>query len=103
MNLEDSLSALQVGRIDDDLAVKSSRSQERGVQDVRTVGRGQEDNSRGRVKAVHLDKQLVQRLLPLIMTSAEPGAAMTAYRIQFVNEDDTGGLALGLLKEIPDP
>ena len=103
VNLEDRLSALQVGRIDDDLAVKPSRPQERGIQDVRTIGRGQEDNSRGRVKAVHLDKQLVQRLLPFIMTSAKPGAAMTAYRIQLVDEDDTGSLALGLLKEISYP
>ena len=40
------------------------------------------------VEAVHLDEQLVERLLALVVAAAEPGAAMTADGVDLVDEDD---------------
>ena len=48
------------------------------VQHVRPVGRRNQDNTFIRLEAVHLNQQLIQCLLSLIVTATKPGAAMTA-------------------------
>ena len=52
------------------------------------------------LEPVHLDEELVQRLLPLVVPAAEPGAAAAAYGVDLVHEDDAGRRLLGLLEEI---
>ena len=52
------------------------------------------------LEAVHLDEQLVQRLLALVVAAAEAGAAMAADRVDFVDEDDAGRVLLGLLEHV---
>src|SRR5262249_1309989 len=54
------------------------------------------------LKAVHLDQELVQRLLALVIATAEAGAAMAADRVDFVDEDDAGRVLLGLLEHVAD-
>src|SRR5438874_1695615 len=44
VHLEDLLAAAAVGAVDDDLAVEAARAQQRGVEDVRAVRRGDEDD-----------------------------------------------------------
>jgi hypothetical protein len=41
-------------------------------QDLRTVGRGDDDHARRRIEAVHLGEDLVQRLLALVVAAAGP-------------------------------
>src|SRR5690606_32970676 len=53
-------------------------------------------------EAVHLDQQLVQRLLALVVTAAEARAAMTADRVDFVDEDDTRRVLLRLVEHVAD-
>src|SRR5207248_665797 len=77
VHLEDLLAADAVGPIDDDLTVEAARAQERRVEDVRPVRRGDQDDVVLHLEAVHLDEQLVQRLLALVVTAAEAGAAVT--------------------------
>src|SRR6266513_4827644 len=55
-----------------------------------------------RLEAVHLDQQLVQRLLALVIAAAETGAAMAADRVDFVDEDDAGRILLGLFEHVAD-
>jgi hypothetical protein len=52
------------------------------------------------LEAVHLDEQLVERLLALVIAAAETGAAMTADRIDFVDEDDARRILLGLFEHV---
>src|SRR4030095_17115176 len=54
------------------------------------------------VEAVHLGQELVERLLALVVTPDEPGAPgpRLAYGVQLVDEDDAGGLVLGLLEQV---
>ena len=73
-----------------------------GIEHVGAVGRGDEDDALIRLEAVHLDEQLVQGLLALVIAAAETGAAMTADRIDFVDEDDAGRILLGLLEHVAD-
>src|SRR5215217_1592516 len=81
VDLEDLRAALAVRAIDDDLAVEAARAQERRVEDVRPVRGGDQDDVVLHLEAVHLDEQLVERLLALVVTTAEAGAAMAADRV----------------------
>ena len=100
VDLEDLRAALAVGAVDDDLAVEAARAQQRGVEDVGTVGGGDEDDVVLHLEAVHLDEQLVERLLALVVTAAHAGAAMAADGVDLVHEDDAGAVLLGLLEEV---
>src|SRR4026209_1949188 len=66
------------------------------------MARGNEDDAFVALEAVHLDQQLVQRLLALVVAAAETGAAMTADRVDLVDEDDAGSVLLALLEQIPN-
>ena len=52
------------------------------------------------VEAVHLNEQLVQGLLTLVMATAHTGTTMTTNSVNLINEDDGRGGLLGLLKEV---
>ena len=74
--------------------------QERRVEDVRPVGGRDDDHVRVRVEAVHLDEDLVQGLLALVVAAAEAGAALAADRVDLVHEDDARRVALGLVEQV---
>ena len=99
---EDLLAAVDVGARNDDLAVEAARAQKRRIEHVRTVGRGDDDDAFVRLEAVHLDQQLVERLLALVIAVAEAGAAMAADRVDFVDEDDARRRLLGLVEHVAD-
>ena len=100
VHLEDLLAALVVGRVDADLAVEATRAQQRRVEDVGAVRRRDEDDVGLRVEAVHLDEQLVEGLLALVVPAAESGAAVTADGVDLVDEDDGRRVLLGLVEEV---
>ena len=102
VDLEDLLAAAQVGAVDDDAAVEAAGPQQRRVEHVRAVGRGDEDDALVRVEAVHLDEQRVQRLLALVVAAAEARAAVPADGVDLVDEDDAGRVLLALLEEVAD-
>ena len=102
VDLEDLLAAEPVGPVDDDLAVEAARAQQRRVEDVGPVGGGDQDDVVLHLEAVHLDEQLVQRLLALVVAAAEAGAAVAADGVDLVHEDDAGGVLLGLLEQVAD-
>ena len=102
VDLEDVLAALAVGTVDDDLAVEAARPQQGGIEDVGPVGGGDQDDVVLHLEAVHLDEQLVQGLLALVVAAAHAGAAVAADGVDLVHEDDAGGVLLGLLEEVAD-
>jgi hypothetical protein len=105
VHLQDLLAPLQVGLVDHHLAVEPSRPHERRVQDVGPVRRGHDDDALLGVEPVHLDQELVQRLLAFVV-APEPGAqratAPLADRVDLVEEDQRRRLLLGLLEELAD-
>ncbi len=76
--------------------------EEGAVEDVGAVGRGDEDDALVRVEAVHLDEELVERLLALVVAAAEAGAALAADGVDLVDEDEAGGVLLALVEEVAD-
>ena len=53
-----------------------------------------------RLEAVHLGEHLVEGLLPLVVPTAEPGAALAADRVDLVDEDDRPAELAGLLEQV---
>ena len=100
VHLEDLLAAVEVGSVDADLAVETTGTQQRRVEDVGAVRRRDHDDVRLDVEAVHLDEELVQRLLALVVSTAEACATVTADRVDLVDEDDRRGVLLGLLEQV---
>ena len=100
--LQDRLAALQVRAVDHDLPVEPARAQQRRVEDVGPVGRGDQDDAALDVEAVHLDQQLVEGLLALVVAAAQAGAAVAADGVDLVDEDDRRRVRLGLLEQVAD-
>ena len=98
--LQDLLAADDVGTRHHHLAVEAARTQQRRIEHVGTVGRGDQDDAFVGLEAVHLDQQLVQRLLALVVAAAEAGAAMAADGVDLVDEDDAGRVLLRLLEHV---
>src|SRR5947208_2924940 len=102
MHLEDFLTADEVGIRDHDLAIEPARTQERRVEHVRAVGRRNDDDAFVLLEAVHLDEELVEGLLALVIAAAQACPAMTTDGVDFVDEDDAGSVLLRLLKHVPN-
>ena len=100
MDLKDAFTSAQIGRGDDDLPVESSWTEQGGVKDVRSVRSRNEDDSFVGFKAVHLNKELVEGLLPFVVPAAETGAALTSDGIDLIDEDEAGGIFFALRKQV---
>ena len=83
--------------------VKSSRTQQRRIEHVRPVGGSHQNDALVGLEAIHLNQQLIQSLLALIVSAAKSGAPVTPYRIDFVNKNNAGGILLALLKQVAHP
>ena len=103
VDLEDRLAADDVGPIDDDGAVEAAGPQQGGVERLGPVGGRHDDDAAVGVEAVHLDEQLVERLLALVVAADDAAAARLAQGVELVDEDDARGPALGLAEQVADP
>mgnify|MGYP002571357050 CR=1 FL=1 len=90
MDLQGIQTALEVGTVHNDPAVKPAGTQQGFVQNFRAVGGGQAHHTLGGVEAIDLSQKLVQSLLLLTVTP-QTGIPGPTYGVNFVNENDTGG------------
>ena len=97
---EDPLAALDVGRRDEHLAVEAAGAQQRGVELLEQVGGGDHDEAPARGEAVHLDQQLVERL---VLLAGDVHAAPAADGVELVDEDDRGLVFAGDPEQLADP
>ncbi|MNJ26220.1 hypothetical protein D3C77_206900 [compost metagenome] len=102
MNLENLFTTPNIRQTDHDLTVETTWTQQSRVKYVRTVGRGDNNDAIVHFKTIHLDQQLVEGLLALVMTTAHARATMTADGVDFVDEDDARRMLLGLLEHVTD-
>ena len=100
MDAENAFAPLHVRPVDDDAAIETARAQQRRVEHVWTVGGRHENDAFIRLEAVHLDEKLVQRLFALVMSAAEPRAAVAADGVDFVNEHDARCVLLALFEQV---
>ena len=99
VHAQDRGAAGAVGRLHDDAAVEAPGAQQRRVEHVGAVGRGEHDDRLRRLEAVHLGEDLVERLLALVVGAGHVDRALARApdRVELVDEDDRrrGGARLG--------
>ena len=100
MNLQDIHTTFEIRLLDDDTAVKTSRTKKCFIKHLRTVGCTEDHKSLGAVKAIHLGEKLVQCLLTLIIAAAILAVTALTDRIDLVNKDNTRSHRLCLLEQI---
>ena len=88
MNAQNMLAALNIRTVNRDLAIKTTGTQQGGVQDIGAVGRGKKNHALALFKTIHLDQQLIERLLTLVVAAAQTSAALTSYGIDLVDKND---------------
>ena len=83
------------------LTVKTSGTQQRAVQHIRTVGGSQDDDTRIGTKSVHLGQQLVERTLTLVITARHYIlAAGTPDYIDLIDKNDGRCFRFGLREQV---
>ena len=87
VHLQDALAAAHVGPVDDDLAIEAAGTQQCGVEHVGTVRGRDQDDAFIRLEAIHLDQQLVQRLLALIVAAAKARTTVPPDSVDFIDEN----------------
>ena len=102
MDAQDRLATRAVGEGDGDLPVEFARSQQGRVQNVRPIGRGDDDDARLVVEPIHLDEELVERLFALVVATTEARASLPSDRIDLVDEDDRRSRGLCLGEQVAD-
>ena len=99
VDLQDLDAALPIWRRHEDLAVEAAGPKKRLVELLQQVRCGHDDDVVLGVEAVHLDEQLVERLIAL---AGHVGAALAADGVELVDEDDRGSGLARLLEEAAD-
>ncbi len=104
MHVEDLDAADPVRPVNEDLPVEAAGAQKGRIENLRPVRRPEQDEAGGRIESVHLDEELVQGLLLLVVAAGERADATgPAEGIQLIDEDDGRGLCTRLLEEVPHP
>ena len=99
---QDLLATAHVRQRHDDLPIETTRTQQRGIEYVGTVRRGDNDDAVVAFETIHLDEQLVQGLFALVVTTAESGATVTADCVDLVDENNTRRMLLRLFEHVTD-
>ena len=84
------------------LAVETAGAKQRRVEHVGAVGGGDQNDAFIGFEAIHLDEQLVQRLLAFVVAAAEASATVAADGVDLIDEDDARRVLLGLLEHVAD-
>ena len=100
VNAKDFLAPVNIRDRHDNLTVKTARTQQGRVKHVGAVGRCDDDDAFIGFKAVHLDQQLVQGLLALVIGIAEAVPTMATNRINLVDEDNARRVLLSLFEHV---
>ena len=82
------------------LTVKTTWTQQRRVQNIFAVCRRDNDNAFVGFKTIHLNQQLVQRLLTLIVATTVASATCTTNRIDLIDKHDARCVLFGLFKHV---
>ncbi len=108
MDSENLFPTEHIGEVDDDFPVETAGPKQGRVEDIRTVGRGDDDDVGIGIETVHLDEDGIEGLLSFVVPASHARTPLAAHGVDFIQKDDAGGRFLGLLEEVahaagPDP
>src|SRR5205807_2603831 len=85
---------------DGDMPVKAAGAEQGGIKNVGAIRGGEHNHEIGLCEAVHLAKDLVERLFALIVAAAEAGTALATDGVDLVDENDRRRVLLGRIEQI---
>ena len=100
VDFKDFFTSLHVWKRNGDLAIKAAWTQEGRVEDIRAVCGCDDDDAFLSVEAVHLDEELVEGLLPFVVSAAHAVSAVATHGVNFINEHEAGSRFFPLFKHI---
>src|SRR3989344_3198027 len=100
VNGENSFAVINIRRVQHHAAIKPSRTEQSGIQHIRTVGGGHDDHAGVWFKPIHFHEDLVEGLLPFIVRTAESAAALSAHGVNFINKHNAGRSLFALRKQV---
>ena len=103
VQLEDFRPSLDIGTIHQDLPIEAPGTEQRGVEDLRPVGGGHDDDSLIRIEPIHLGQELIEGLFPLVVARKHAHSPSLSDGIELIDEYDAGRTLHCLHKKIPDP
>lgn len=84
---------------------KTARPKQGCIEHVGTVGAGEHEDARRRIKAVHLNEDLIERILPLVVAAHQSVLTLTTGSsdgVNLVDKDDARLVLPRLRKEVAD-
>ena len=100
MDFKNLFAVAAVGEVDSHATIKAAGTQERRVEHVGSVRRRHHHHLFSWFKAVHLDEDLIERLLTFVVAAAHARTAHAPDRVDLVDEDDRGRGLLCELEEV---
>src|SRR5690606_6374696 len=102
MNLEDLVATNNIRIRNHDLSVKTTRTKQCRIKNVRTVGGCDQNDRFIGFKPIHFNQQLVEGLLTFIIATAKSGTTMPTHGVNFVDKDDARRILLSLFEHVAD-
>src|ERR1700722_878182 len=103
MDFENLITSFNIGKIDDNPAIKSAWAQQRFIENIRTVCRSDQNDPFIGIKTIHLDEKLIERLFSFIMPAANSRSSMTSDSIDLIDKNDARSMFLCLIEQIANP
>ena len=102
MHLEDGHTPADIGKIDGHLTVKTTGAEQGGIEHIGAVGSRDDNDAFLGIESVHLHQEGVKSLFALVVAAAETVTTAASHRINFVDEDQAGGVLASLLEHVAD-
>ena len=100
MHVENRLSTAYVWRGNNDHSIETTRPQQGRVEDIRPIGRRDDNHASMVFKSVHFHQDLIERLLAFVIGVAQSRSALATNRVNFVDEDDARCTVAGFAEQI---
>src|SRR5450755_1541766 len=100
MHLQNLQATTDVGLVQHDAAIETTRTQQRLIEHIGTIGRGYDHDVRLLIKTIHLDEELVQRLLALVIAARTGIATLATNGVNLINEENAGGVLFRFLEQV---
>ena len=103
MNLQNFRARLHVRETDANFAIKATGTQERRIEQIRSICRADENYTRVRSETVHLREELVECLFVLLRASRSSSGALRPQGVNFVHKNQARSVDARALEEISYP
>ena len=100
MNIENLLTSLDVSQRNRHLSVETAGAKQGRIENIGTVGCSDDDHPFLGIETIHLNKEGIQGLLALVMTTAHAVTTMATNRVNLINEDQTRSVLFALFEHV---